>query len=297
MKEKIRSGLRIRIRTAAVRNSDIGYILACDPEMDEDEILHTNVFRWESGRFEESFSNFSAHTCCVASVPDSAFIQLAGFGEYGISTANGIFGGNVFDGQPKDAKQGAFQIVTAIAGKAHAAGLGGIVYRLDGFVKWTPMDKGLSSSLNFWAIDGFDGEDIYAAGDDGALWHFDGRKWSYCDPPTNMNFNTLKCAGNGKVYVAGNDGQLLCGRANTWQFIAEDETGDTFWDLKWFEGNLYLSTRSFVYRLKDGGLELVDFGDDTPETCYHLSTAKGVLWSIGAKDIMNFDGKRWTRVV
>ncbi|MBI9091714.1 MAG: hypothetical protein JEZ12_21095 [Desulfobacterium sp.] len=58
MKEKIQSGLRIR--TAAVRNSDIGYILACDPEMDEDEILHTNVFRWESGSVEESFSNFRA---------------------------------------------------------------------------------------------------------------------------------------------------------------------------------------------------------------------------------------------
>ena len=286
----------LNIRTGAVRNSDIGYILACDPEMDENEVLHTNVFRWESGNFEEGFSNFSAHTCCVISVPNPAFIQLAGFGEYGISTAKGNFAGNIFDGQPEQAKQGVFQIVTEIGGIAHAAGLGGIVYRLDEFVKWVSMDKGLPGSLNIWAIDGFDAGDIYAVGDAGALWHFDGRKWFDCDPPTNVNFNAVKCAGDGNVYIAGNDGHLLCGGANTWNFLAEDDTHETFWDIEWFEGELYLSTMSFVYRLKNGGLDLVDFGDDTPGTCYHLSTAKDVMWSIGAKDVMKFDGKTWTRI-
>jgi len=28
-----------------------------------------------------------------------------------------------------------------------------------------------------------------------------------------------------------------------------------------------------------------------------LSAAEGVLWSIGRRDVMSFDGKHWTRVV
>ncbi len=53
----------------------------------------------------------------------------------------------------------------------------------------------------------------------------------------------------------------------------------------------------FVYQLKKGGLELVLFDGDPPETCYHLSAAKGVMWSIGASDVMSFDGKEWTRIL
>ena len=188
-------------------------------------------------------------------------------------------------------------MVTNIAGKAYAAGLGGIVYRLDEFLKWVPMDKGLPTSLNIEAIDGFDDGDIYAVGDAGALWRFDGRKWSNCDLPTNVNFNAVKCAGDENIYVAGNDGCLLCGQPDTWEFLAEDETHETFWDMEWFGGELYLSTISFVYRLQNGKLELVDFGDHTPDTCYQLSAAKGFMWSIGARDVMKFDGKTWTRIV
>jgi|GEM_PF-372254 len=299
MKKKILSGLSIR--SAAVRTPNVGYIMAGNPEKDNRGILHTNLFRWESGNFEKSSSNFSAHTCCVATVPVSAFIQLAGFGEYGISTPEGIYAGNVFNKQPKYAKQGALQIVTDIAGKAYAAGLGGTVYRLDKIVKWQSIDKGLPDTFDIWGIDGFNDEDIYAVGDDedGAIWHFDGSKWSQCDSPVGieMNFNAVKCAGNGKVYVSGDDGYLLCGRGNSWKCVFEGETGETFWDMEWFGKELYLSTLSFVYRLKGGKLKLVDFGDDTPGTCCHLSTAKKVLWSIGAQDVMKFDEKIWTRLI
>jgi hypothetical protein len=51
-----------------------------------------------------------------------------------------------------------------------------------------------------------------------------------------------------------------------------------------------------VYRLEGDRLKPVGFGKDLPRTCFHLSAADGVMWSIGAKDLMAFDGKSWTRI-
>ncbi|MGV8644372.1 hypothetical protein ACV35T_33540, partial [Pseudomonas aeruginosa] len=50
------------------------------------------------------------------------------------------------------------------------------------------------------------------------------------------------------------------------------------------------------YTLVGGHLKEVDFGDEQPQRCFHLSAADGVLWSIAAKDIFSFDGQQWTRI-
>lgn len=287
----------LSIRDGVVRTPDTGYILACDPELEEREVAHANQFRWKAGSFSEGSLNFNAHTCCVISVPDVALVMLAGFGEYGITTSKSKEAGNIFDGQAKRKEYGAFRVVTNIGGKAYAAGLRGMVYRLDEIVKWTRIDKGLPSSFDITAIDGFDHNEIYAAGYSGALWRFDGKRWSQIELPTNVNLTALKCAGDGSVYVGGYDGVLLKGRDDTWEFVAEDATKETLWDIEWFEGRLYVSTMSFLYILSDEGLELVDFDDDPPDSCYHLSKCDGVMWSIGADDIMSFDGRGWTRII
>jgi hypothetical protein len=287
----------LSIRDAVVRESDSGFILAGDPELEADDIPHTNVFRWKAGAFTSGPLNFNAKTCCFAHRPRLALVMLDGRGNFGITTKDDKLAGNIFQGTPDRKDYGAFEVVTAIEGKAHAAGSAGMVYRLDDIVKWVPIDKGVPEDFDISAIDGFNGSDIYAVGYAGAAWHFVDGAWSELDLPTNVNLTAVKCAGDGKVYIAGFDGLLIRGRSTSWEIIAQDETTETIWDLEWFEKELYVSTMLYVYRLKDGELELVDFGDDTPQSCYHLSAAEGVMWSIGAEDIMSFDGKTWTRVV
>jgi hypothetical protein len=287
---------KLSIRDGVVRQPDTGYLLACDPKLEEEGESHTNFFKWHAGTFTPGSLNFNTHTCCIISIPSFALVMVAGFGEYGVTTPNARLAGNIFDGQRRK-DSGVFRVVATIAGKAYAAGLRGMVYRLDDIVTWVRMDKGLPRTFNIGAIDGFDASDIYAVGRAGAAWHFDGSGWSELDLPTNANLTAVKCAGDGNVYVGGYDGILIRGRASTWNVVAQDETTETVWDLEWFGGELYVSTILFVYRFKDGELALVDFVDDPPETCYHLTTAEGVMWSIGAKDVMSFDGKTWTRIV
>lgn len=290
--------MNLSVRTGAVQNKNLGYILAADPDKDEEEVLHTHLFECQSGNFKPIEFDFSAHTCCVISSPGAGLVIVAGFGEYGVLIDDDIFEGSIFYEQPSEFIRGAFREVTTIEGKAYAAGLRGIVFRLDNFTQWTPMHKALPPSVNIESIDGFNSHDIYVAGDKGEVWHYDGNSWRGCDIPTNANLNAIKCAGDGYVYIAGNNGALVRGRNDLWETIALDKTIETIWDLEWFKGKLYCSTISFVYRLEDDSLNLVDFGDDDePDTFYQLSVADGVMWSIGSEDIFSFDGIKWARIL
>ena len=80
---------------------------------------------------------------------------------------------------------------------------------------------------------------------------------------------------------------LYCLHQRTWYADA----------VPFFNGQLYVSSNSFVYRLEDGKLNPVDFGDEFVQACYLLSAADGIMWSIGNKDVMEFDGSSWKRVL
>jgi hypothetical protein len=73
-------------------------------------------------------------------------------------------------------------------------------------------------------------------------------------------------------------------------------TEEDFWGIAWYAGRLFLSTMRLVYALVNGSLQQVDFGAEAPRTCFQLSAADGVLWSIGAKDVMSYDGSTWARI-
>jgi hypothetical protein len=107
----------------------------------------------------------------------------------------------------------------------------------------------------------------------------------------------VKCAGDGKVYLAGHGGMLIQGRGDLWEIIPQEATQDDIWDIEWFNGELYVSTMHTVYRLTGERLDVVNFGDDAPKSCYQLSSANGVMWSNGEFDIMSFDGQKWSRIV
>lgn len=286
------------IRTGVVRQEQTGYLLACDPDKEEEQ-PHAKIFKWHQGVFSDSTAKFNAHSICLIADPDVALVFVSAEGFYGVHSKTSV-AGNIFNDsqpRPREPRYGSFRSVSEIGGKAHAVGLRGMVYRLDEFTGWTRIDEDLSREFDVQAIHGFDGSDAYAVGFAGQLWHFNGRNWSKRELPTNLNLTCVKCAGDGTIYIAGHAGILIRGQQHTWEIIDHDVTADDVWGLQWFEGKLYVSTMSGVYRLEGEELEPVEFGDDPPKGCYHLSAARGVMWSIGEYDVMSFDGKKWTRIV
>lgn len=288
------------IRTAVVAVPDRGYILAADLKKEKDDVPHALVFRWAGGKFTSGDLNYNAHSMCLIQAPEEGMLCISGQGYYSVNTAKGPTHGDILESsqpRPKKPRTASFRSVASIAGKAYAVGLRGLVYRFDSLKSWTRIDDGLPDTFNAQAIDGFDDSEIYSVGRHGSLWQFDGKSWYERELPTNINLTSVKCADDGNVYIAGHEGVLLCGRKDRWELIDHQKTNDDIWDIECFDKRIFISTMQAVYQLDGDALVAVDFGKDSPKTCYQLSAGPGVLWSNGELDIMSYDGKKWVRVV
>ena len=203
-------------------------------------------------------------------------------------------------------KRGPLLSTFTVGGRAYAVGMGRQVYRRDGRDQWTAIDEQIrpakddAKPYGFDTIAGFSESDIYAAGRYGEVFHFDGKTWTRLPVPTDQIITHACCAGDGKVYLCGRNGLLLKGRGAEWKVIDHGKRDDC-WNLCWFDGRLYVATMKDVFWLSeeaDGDyLNDVDWTNgDKPATCLRLSVADGVMWSIGAKDVLSFDGTTWTRI-
>jgi hypothetical protein len=283
-------------RSGAVRLADLAYVLAEDDEMAEAEISHTVILELHQGTWGAKPIQWTAKSACVCQFPKQQLVAIGDEGEYLVMGQGDTLEGNIYGPHERQDKVGPFRSVNDIAGKAYAVGMNRLVYRRDGRDQWTPLDSGLPSDGHFEAIDGFAEDDLYAVGWNGEIWHFDGALWSQADSPTNVILTGVCCAGNGSVYCCGQRGTVLRGVGELWEVIDHGDTEGDVWDIEWFNDQLYLSTIMFIYRLVNNQLELVNFGSEQPATTYHLSSADGVMWSIGEKDLFLFDGNSWTRI-
>jgi hypothetical protein len=112
------------------------------------------------------------------------------------------------------------------------------------------------SESNFFDLAGFSEADMYAVGDAGIVWHFDGKLWKQIAFPTNLRLQTVTCAGDGNVYITDIRGSLWCGRGAEWKQIAKSDRSLPFADAGWFDGRLWCANdygmmvfegKTFVY--------------------------------------------------
>lgn len=286
--------------TGAIRFNDLIYISVTDDNVPQ-SIEHSHFFGYDQGII--GYSCISPwHTCSIAicehpiqqmlAISPHGHVKLIGQGQDGdelISTPNGSPG-----------TRGYLRHVRTIGRRTFAVGMGRQVYRRDDKDQWACLDQEIRPATGelkgFECIDGFSENNIYAVGWDGEIWHFDGTRWSQENSPTSEILTRILCTGDGYIYASGRRGLLLRKREQQWEVLAQGTITDDIWDLAWFQDRLYLSTLQGIFTLHKEEITAVDFGADIPRSCYHLSTADGVLWSFGAKDLMAFDGKTWSRI-
>ena len=151
----------------------------------------------------------------------------------------------------------------------------------------------------FECIDGFAADrDLYAAGGESDIWHFDGTDWNQIPVPIeDMQINCICCAADGSIYVAGRFGTLLKITDQKCEVLQQSLTEDDFLDIAAFQGKVYVCTRSALYIIDDKTLIDVDFGDhESPSCCGSLYVNCGQLLSANGHDAHIFDGESWIKL-
>jgi hypothetical protein len=189
--------------------------------------------------------------------------------------------------------------IRPIGRSVYAAGMLRMVYRRLGPGKWVSCNRGAEVTspdevdAGFRSIDGFAEDDLIAVGLHGEIWLGDGRGWSRVDSPTNVRLDRVRCVAPGLAYACGAAGVILRGEGHRWSAVDQSETEDTFWDMAYFAGRLYLATTRALFVLDGDELARVEMIPDREITTEFVDAGPQTLWSVGRNDMVTFDGSQW----
>jgi hypothetical protein len=288
----------------ALRNEEIGYITLVKDDLAQERVEHSLFLVFHKGGWlrltNDDKVNWSTTSMTVVKEPKEQALFMGLWGDIFRVGSGDVKEESALAGLPDGPKSsGPMRCIRAIEGRAYAVGMGRQVYVRKGMDSWERMDMGVRTDNDFnsfEALHGLSADSIYAAGRRGEIWHYDGAHWVQEDSPTNRIITDLWCAPSGTVFACGQAGTVLVRSGGVWRFIDHEATEDDFWSVREFNGKVYLATMTGVYELSGNSVVPTDFGAEAPQTCFDLSVAGNVLWSIGAKNLFSFDGTRWTRV-
>jgi hypothetical protein len=278
----------------AARFDDLIYVISRDNDLVSQDIPHSSVVAIDQDLWADAMdSEWNATAIAIARQPSERAVLVGEDGDVrtyvgGVTTDEAIRPAPVL-----------IRNARTIDGQVYACGMKRQVYRRTGEGRWGDISAPVAAATEaagFEAIDGYGANDLYAVGWAGEIWQYDGRAWHERNSPTNVILTAVCCAANGKVYAAGQGGTLVAGRDDAWETVALD--GDVtvdIWDLCWYHGKLYVATMTALYTLNGHALVPVEFGKARPATCYSLSTTGDVLWSVGLRDVVSFNGTKWRK--
>lgn len=292
----------LNILTGVVRKSHLAYLLCTDIELVAEKIPNTIWLEVCRSNLGSEVLNWNACSISVCYIPLEQSITLGECGHiYLVGSGTEKKELSIFDSL-RISSRGPMREIRGIAKSyAYAVGTHRQAYKRINASQWICIDQTAQDNSidmtekSFESIDGFSEEDIYAVGWDGEIWHFDGKVWTQKDSPTNLALYKVKCAEDGFVYACGQVGTLLKGRDNQWEIIDQDITREDFWGVEYFKGKAYFSTLTGIYEFDSKTVRPVSYGETLPPfSCYQLSAADGIFWSIGARNVYEFDGQQWT---
>ncbi|MGX1174929.1 hypothetical protein [Pseudomonas sp. R151218B TE3479] len=292
----------LSVGTGVVRYSDLSYLIATHDAAISEGYIDSILITLDRGAWGAATVPWLACSGTVCHVPIERYVMLGTDGSVEASGGGTVKEEAIANCGVDPKKRGPLREIRGIAkGRAYAVGTCRQAYVRDDEDQWRCIDQSAQvgdtpiTDTSFESIDGFSEQEIYTVGWEGEIWKYDGSVFTQQNSPTNLALYKVRCAPDGFAYACGQLGTLLRGRDDQWEVIEHDSTREDLWGMEYFDGQLYVSSTHFVYRLEDGKLIPIDFGDDAPRTCYHLSAADGIMWSIGPKDVMEFDGANWKR--
>lgn len=272
-------------------------------ELEDEPEEFSRIYFCDAGdwtHFETETQIVSVDQAPIANV--RTYFFLARRGEVIVSDKNGQRRELIAGPGTGKGKLGYVTEIKNIAGQLYACGDNRQVYRREKDV-WVPihdqilMKQSGRMRSSFQSISGTGPTNIFAVGNQGEMFHFDGKNWDAIDSPTNSHLQRVICVSPHLVYACGYNGVFLRGQDNDWEVFSQDNVTEELWGLTVFQDIPYVAHTEGILRFDGTALVPVDTKLQPPPDTSRLCVADGCLWSFGIHDICRFDGKRWNRFV
>ena len=281
---------------AAVDGNSVGLVIVDDDMAENEEDAHGFLMIANADRFIELA--FADYWLIDVTVDPQHPATLIAMGEFGVALEANE---DEVGGEDIEPLHGPIRSVRLIGKEVYATGMKHQVVRRRRDATWEQMgpdrdaDPGLPGG-RIDAVDGFNASEIYAVGNGGVIWWFDGSRWIEVPIQTNLVIHDVHCAEDGTVYACGQGGLILRGRRDQFEMLAPEQPLADLWGVRWFCGELFATSIRALSKLKNDVLVPCTDPMSIAQTFQSLDVADGHLWSFGQKDILFFDGQEWGRL-
>jgi hypothetical protein len=286
---------------AAARAKDLLYIVATLDSLMGQNIANSFFLTLYGGKwFNPGKAAWQTAGACVVKTPSERFVAVSAEGHVFTYSGGVVSQESITPPGSVTPHTRVLTAVSAIGGRAYACGMRREVFVRSDEARWQEVsapqpEPGVRAG--FEAIGGSNEEDIYAVGFLGEIWHRTHGNWIQRDSPVNLILTGVCCGNDGYTYICGQNATLIKGRGDQWAVMDHDLPKHDFWDIHAFGDCVYVASLSRLYQIKNDVVEPVDFGATAPGSCHRLTSADGVLWSVGAEDVFAFDGTAWQKIV
>jgi hypothetical protein len=155
------------------------------------------------------------------------------------------------------------------------------------------------------AIWGSAANDIYAAGEHGAILHFNGSTWDALHSPTCKRIGDIWGSGASDIYAVGDDGLVLHSNGATWASIGKNSP-DEHTRVIWAESANRFALANYldcgtVYFYKDGSWITSKMPVDATSDLYQFELTVNALggttlddmWAAMDRGMFHYDGNEW----
>jgi hypothetical protein len=285
----------LKIRTGAIVDPHLIYILMEDPVLAEQDVPHTGVVIWQPGK-QWIRTSLDYDGISIAATPgDPAVRKVVIVGTTGKCTV--ITGGKATPGVIKH--EDALASVNYAHDSVIAVGIRGGIYRMQNRNSWKELNN-KSVKENLSAVCAHPSAGFLVCGWRGLMALYDRGTAERLESGTNVILTSVICDNDGEIIACGQNGTIVRGNKDTLKRLDLQEITVDFWSIIKFQKAIYVASTTELYKLiDDETLELVKFdGEVIPTSFYHLDTYKdSLMLSVGQRDAVLFDGKEWTRIL
>ena len=287
---------KVRFLGGASPRRNLFGVLAYPEALDGTDMEFTRFYMVKDGKWvHREFESDVVSVCYFSVGNDRGWWLLGKRGDVTSITASGHSTDSIPTAGTGPGKLGYVKKIRVIGDAMYAAGYRRQVYRrTEGQSQWTPISGPIHADRKrvgfvFNDIDGTSEQDIYAVGNRGEIFHFDGTSWIQIESPTNVHLESVACFDKHAV-VAGRNGVILLGDVHGFNAVGPAMPDLNFWDACVFSGRVFVVASRGVFEMRLTGDHDLIASPFPPHVGYKLGANEEVLYSFGTHQVFCYDG-------